>query len=180
MSGLVNQRMQMSNKMQIINPSFLTNIGRFGENGYFKIKRGTGHCGVSILFTCNCIFPCWPTLIFPYTTDFFEKLMHSLPFPFPSFPLFQVGSLHYTSAYCAAWNQCFSLTKTKSATFSPLFVWKWKTNIGHRKQEYSVFHIFIQHALIETVLSFLPTKRILYMKDFPRSFGVTRFYISSR
>ena len=26
-------------------------IGRFGENGYFKIKRGTGHCGVSIFFT---------------------------------------------------------------------------------------------------------------------------------
>ena len=26
-------------------------IGRFGENGYFKIKRGTGHCGVSIFFS---------------------------------------------------------------------------------------------------------------------------------
>ena len=26
----------------------LMSIARFGEDGYFKIKRGTGHCGVSI------------------------------------------------------------------------------------------------------------------------------------
>ena len=26
------------------------NFQRFGENGFFKIKRGTGHCGVSLVF----------------------------------------------------------------------------------------------------------------------------------
>ena len=26
------------------------NFRRFGENGFFKIKRGTGHCGVSLVF----------------------------------------------------------------------------------------------------------------------------------
>ena len=26
------------------------NFRRFGENGFFKIKRGTGHCGVSFVF----------------------------------------------------------------------------------------------------------------------------------
>ena len=49
-----------------------------------------------------------------------------------------------------------------------------------RNQEYSVFHIFIQHALIETVLSILPTKGILYMKDSPRMFEAPGVYISSR
>jgi len=49
-----------------------------------------------------------------------------------------------------------------------------------RNQEYSVFHIFIQHALIETVLSILPTEGILYMKDSPRMFEAPGVYISSR
>ena len=30
-------------------------IGRFGENGYFKIKRGTGHCGVSTSSIFNAV-----------------------------------------------------------------------------------------------------------------------------
>merc|ERR1712130_47889 len=49
-----------------------------------------------------------------------------------------------------------------------------------RNQDYSVFHIFIQHALIEMVLSILPTEGILYMKDSPRMFEAPGVYISSR
>ena len=90
-------------------------IGRFGENGYFKIKRGTGHCGVSIFFTNTLA---WKFALIKQEFDqnfcilhFFvhkrikEGNKNHLSFysqPWPTF--LQVGSLHYTSAYCAAWN----------------------------------------------------------------------------
>ena len=133
------QRMQMSNKMKIINPKipvFLTNIGRFGENGYFKIKRGTGHCGVSISFTqlCNTLTD-WLRHFLTRQVSLRSFCILYL-FNFPAYLLIQVGSLHYTSAYCAAWNtqQKPSLTINQKCHLRSSCVWKWKTNIGHRKQ----------------------------------------------
>ena len=127
------------------------NFQRFGENGFFKIKRGTGHCGVSFVF-------------------YQAHLVHNTMFWSESSECifsFLLRLVHFTIH--------LPIVQLPKGIIAPLLGKLFYDDSRIIQKEY-LFHIFIQHALIERCFHFFPSWGILYMKDFPRGFRVTRIH----
>ena len=105
------------------------NFQRFGENGFFKIKRGTGHCGVSFVF-------------------YQAHLVHNT--------IFWSDHQNIYFHFCQGWFTSLHICLLCCCLRQSLLCLERCFLDSRIIQKENLFHIFIQHALIETVLSFLP------------------------